>query len=146
MKLTTILGALVLGTLLAPSAIETNAKDDAGLKAHARITQADAEKTALAKVPGGKVKKAELEEEDGKLVWSIDITTPGSKDVTEVLVDAKTGAVMSVEKESPEAEAREKAEERGEPEKDDDQGQLGPRLMPGSPLAPGRASHARTNQ
>jgi len=79
----------------------------ARLMAQAKVSKDDAEKTALAKVTNGTVKEAELEKENGKLVWSFDLTTPDTKDVTEVNVDALTGEVVSVEKEAPESEARE---------------------------------------
>ena len=77
---------------------------------------------ALTKAPNGTVKEAELEKEDGKLIWSFDIATPDSKDITEVLVDAKTGAIVSVDKETPEEQAKEKAEDakKEKKEKDDD--------------------------
>jgi len=48
-----------------------------------------------AKVPGGSIKDGELEEEKGRLIWSFDISTPGSKNITELAVDAKTGEVAS---------------------------------------------------
>ena len=75
------------------------------------LTAAQAEKTALAKVPNGTVKDGELEKEDGKVIWSFDITTPDSKDITEVAVDANTGEVVNVAKESPEDQSKEKAED-----------------------------------
>lgn len=81
-----------------------------GTTREARISRADAEKTALAKVPGGVVKEAELEKEHGRLIWSFDITAPGSTEITEVHVDAKTGDVIRTEKET---EAHEKAEKSG---------------------------------
>jgi hypothetical protein len=92
------------------------------LESKAKVSKADAEKTALAKVPGGKVKEAELEEEDGKLIWSFDIATKGTKDITEVHVDAMTGEVVKSEVESAADEAKEKKEETKEKkgEKDDD--------------------------
>ena len=65
--------------------------------------------TALAKVPNGTIKESELEKEHGKLVWSFDISVRDSKDLTEVQVDANSGKVVSVEKESTEAEASEKS-------------------------------------
>lgn len=87
-------------------------KKEAKLAAQAKVSKTEAEGIALAKVPGGSIKEAEIEKEDGKLVWSFDIATPGTKDITEVLVDANTGAVVSVEKETAEHEAKEKAEEK----------------------------------
>jgi uncharacterized membrane protein YkoI len=79
----------------------------AKLMAEAKVSRADAEKTALAKVPGGTIKEGELEKEKCKLIWSFDLTTPDTKDITEVGVDAITGDVISVEKESAESEAKE---------------------------------------
>ena len=80
--------------------------------AEAKVSKADAEKTALAKVPNGTIKEGELEKENGKLIWSFDLTTPDTKDITEVNVDAMTGEVVSVEKESAESEAKEAAGKR----------------------------------
>ena len=87
-------------------------ENEAKLQAQAKISRAQAEQTALAKVPGGKIKDGELEEEGGKLIYSFDVATPGTKDITEVHVDAKTGAVISVEKESAADEAKEKKSEK----------------------------------
>jgi uncharacterized membrane protein YkoI len=84
----------------------------AQLMAEAKVSKADAQETALAKVPGGAVKEGELEKEHGRLIWSFDVTTPDSKDSTEVNVDAVTGAVVSVERESGENEANKSAGEK----------------------------------
>lgn len=81
--------------------------------AEAKVTKEAAEQTALAKVPNGKIKEGELEMEKDKLQWSFDMTTPDSKDITEVNIDAKTGAVISVQKESAESEAKEAGEDGG---------------------------------
>ena len=74
---------------------------EAQLQTEAKIIKADAEKTALEKVPHGTIKESELEREDGKLVWSFDIALPQSKKITEVQVDAKTGVIVSVQVETP---------------------------------------------
>ena len=84
----------------------------AKLMAQAKVSKDDAEKTALAKVSNGTIKEGELEKEKGKLIWSFDITTPDTKDITEVNVDAITGDVVSVEKETAESEAKEAAGEK----------------------------------
>ena len=110
MKRKTILrAALTAGLLAGLLATPAFAKDK--LAAKAKISKAAAQKTALAKVPGGKVKEAELEEENGKLIWSFDIATKGSKDITEVAVDAITGEIVSVVLETPADQAKEKAED-----------------------------------
>lgn len=82
-----------------------------GLLAKARITGDSAYALATRRVPGGKAAEAELEMEDGRLVYSFDLAIAGKKGVEEVLVDAVSGAIVSVEHESPKAEAR----ERGKP-------------------------------
>jgi uncharacterized membrane protein YkoI len=87
----------------------SNEKDDENDgKAAAKISKETAQATALAKVPGGTVKDGELEKEKGKLIWSFDLSTPDSKDITEIGVDAITGDVVSVEKETPAQQAKEK--------------------------------------
>src|SRR5436305_765531 len=90
---------------------ESKEAKQAKLQAMAKVSQADAQATALAKVPGGMVKESELEKEHGKVVWSFDIATPDSKDITEVTVDAVSGQVMAVEKETPKEQATEAAED-----------------------------------
>jgi uncharacterized membrane protein YkoI len=84
----------------------------ANLEAKAKITRADAERIAMAKVPGGTIKEGDIEKEKGKLIWSFDITTPGTQDITEVAVDAMTGEVLAMDKETPKQEAKEKKEEK----------------------------------
>ena len=80
----------------------TASQEQAALRAKARISRQAAAMAALAQTPGGRIKDAELDDEDGKLMWWFDITTPGSKSVTEVNVDAMTGGVISVATEMPE--------------------------------------------
>ena len=79
----------------------------AAQKAQAKVTEAEAKATALAKIPNGVVKSSNLEMEKGRLVWSFDIARPDSKDITEIQIDAKTGKIVSVEKETPAQEAKE---------------------------------------
>jgi len=88
------------------------------LKAKAKISEAQAREIAMSKVPDGKIKEGELEEEKGKLIWSFDIARPGTKNITEVNIDAMTGEVIAVDVETPSKEAAEaKAEKK---EKDDE--------------------------
>lgn len=70
-----------------------------GLLARAKITDEAARAAALAKVPGGRITGAELEEEGGKLIYSYDVKVEGKEGVEEVHVDALTGQVLSVEHE-----------------------------------------------
>ncbi len=82
------------------------------LSPHARIERATAEKTALARVPGGRVLEGELEEEHGRLIWSFDIAQGTSANVTEVQVDARSGEVVSLTQETPADQAKEAAADR----------------------------------
>ena len=103
----TIVTAILAGVLVGCA---TEEKKEAKLQAEAKVSKADAEKTALSKVPGGKIKEGELEKEKGRLIWSFDIAIPGSTDIKEVQVNAITGEVVSVETETAAAEAKEKKE------------------------------------
>jgi uncharacterized membrane protein YkoI len=105
MKIKMIVFAALAAGLLAGCASEKCEKrcchdKQAKLMAEARVSKEDAQKTALASVPNGAIKEAELEKEHGKLIWSFDVAAPDSNDITEVNVDAITGGVVSVEKES----------------------------------------------
>lgn len=82
------------------------------IAAEATVTRDQAQTVALTKVPGGTVKEAELEKENGRLVWSFDIAVSGQKDITEVQVDARSGEVVSVEKENEADQAKEKIRDR----------------------------------
>jgi len=79
---------------------------------HARISMKTARAAALKKVPGGKVRSAELEREHGKLIYSFDIKAPGKSGVEEVQVDAVHGGIVSMTHETPKAERNEAREEK----------------------------------
>ena len=98
-------GAILMGGL---SGCTTDKDREAKWQAQAKISRSEAEKIALAKVPGGTIKEGEIEKERGKVIWSFDIATPGTADITEVQVDAMSGDLVSVEKESPAQQAKEK--------------------------------------
>jgi hypothetical protein len=105
---------LVAGGLTACCCTKDKEKEhsSAKLEAQAKITKAEAQRIALDKVPGGTIKEGEIENEKGKLIWSFDIATPGTKDITEVNVDAVTGAVIDVSKETAADQEKEKKEEK----------------------------------
>jgi uncharacterized membrane protein YkoI len=79
---------------------DTNAKDEASeataLQGLAEISQADAEKAALAEVPGTVVVKTSLDNENGYLVYSVEIKDAQGK-VSDVKIDAGSGTVLIVE-------------------------------------------------
>lgn len=85
----------------------------AKLAAKAKVAETAAAATALAKVPGGKIQGVELEQEDGKLIYSYDIKVAGKAGIEEVHVDALTGAVTGVEHEDAASEKKEADEAKG---------------------------------
>ena len=86
-----------------------------GLLKKAKITADAATTTAQAKVPGGKIVSAEIEEENGKVLFSFDVKTAGKSGIDEVNVDALDGTVLSVQHETPKDEARERATDKKKP-------------------------------
>lgn len=104
-----VLCALTLSVQAANKSKETQAD----LQKEAKISMTKAREIALKEVPGGKIQSAELERENGKLIYSFDIKTakPG---VTEVNVDAMTGNVIGKHNESAAKEAAEKKQEAKE--------------------------------
>jgi len=91
------------------------AASQATLRKEAKIAEAEARKTALAAVPGGKVRSHELERENGRLIYSYDIKVAGKSGVEEVNVDAMTGEIVAHEHEDAKAEAKEKKAEAKKP-------------------------------
>ena len=90
------------------------AESEAALAAKARVRRESATKIALASVPSGKIQSAEIENENGLLVWSFDISMPNSKNITEAQVDAMTGKIVSTEVETPKDQAKEAASDKKE--------------------------------
>jgi uncharacterized membrane protein YkoI len=74
---------------------KAEAGENERLKSLARITPEQASAAALAQVPGT-VKKVELENEDGNLVYSVEIKTANGE--SDVKVDAGDGRVLHIEK------------------------------------------------
>ncbi|MBV9215488.1 MAG: PepSY domain-containing protein [Acidobacteria bacterium] len=104
---------LATGLMVAQPAQQPS-QAQADLKAQAKVTEEQASKAALERVPHGKIKSSEIEKERGKLVWSFDITKPDTKNLTQVQVDAKTGTVISKHVETPKEQAKEAAADKAE--------------------------------
>ena len=82
-------------------------EESPGLMALAKITGDSALKVARKRVPNSTMTSGELEKEHGKLVFSFDLAVAGKPGIEEVQVDAVSGAIVSVEHESAEEEAKE---------------------------------------
>jgi len=111
-----IVGLLALGLI---AGCETH-KHHKHLESEATVTKEQAQQTALAQVPGGTIKEGELEKEKGHLMWSFDIAQPGTSDIKEVQVDARTGQILSVETETAKDEAKEAKHKKKEKDEDDE--------------------------
>jgi uncharacterized membrane protein YkoI len=78
-----------------------------------KVSESAAAKTALGKVPNGKISSMELERENGKLIYSYDIKVAGKSGIQEVNVNAVDGSLVGdVEHESAASEAKEAAAEK----------------------------------
>ena len=106
MKINQLAMAVVCGGLMT-AMISGCATDGNALESQAKISKAEAQRIALEKVPNGVIKEGELEKEKGLLIWSFDIATPGTKNITEVAVNAVTGKIVAVDVETPEDQAKE---------------------------------------
>ena len=85
-------------------------QSEAELLNQARVTKPQAKRIALTRVKRGTIKCVELEKDNGVLIWSVDITQPGKKDLTDVWVDAITGKITVINLETPAFETEEVAE------------------------------------
>lgn len=120
----TLVSALAAGTAFATGAIKLpdevksssiklprGVESQAEFAKHAKITQQEAEAAALAVMPG-QVVKAKLDDEDGYLVWQIDVKH--AKGVTEVAVDAGNAKPLAMEVEDDDDHGGSRHEDRRE--------------------------------
>lgn len=89
------------GSIPAPKGTGTDdatseAAESAALATLAKTTEADARAAALGRFPGATIQKASLEDENGSVVWSIELTD-ANKVAQDVKVDAGNGTILAVE-------------------------------------------------
>lgn len=99
----------ILGILLASLALGAQAQRGGPSHRH-RISASQASRTALAKYPGKVVGKVNLENEEGK--WQYSVNVRSRRTLREIMVDANTGKIADVEVTTAKAEAREAAAEK----------------------------------
>jgi len=87
-------------------------ESESELLEQARVTKHQAKRIALAKVKCSTIKCAELKKVNGVLIWSVDVTQKGKRDLTDVWVDATTGKITAVNIETPTFEKEEVAENK----------------------------------
>ncbi len=105
MKKISVAAATLFALVFGISALTANAQTK-------KIGMAKA-KAIASKQAAGKIESSELEKEHGKMIYSFDIRNAKGT-ITEVNVDAYTGAIVAVEEENKNAEAKEKKEEKME--------------------------------
>jgi uncharacterized membrane protein YkoI len=71
-------------------------EEQAGLLARAAVSMESAQETALAAFPGARIDESEIEEENGRLIYSFELAGTQSGSV-EVEVDAMTGELLPAE-------------------------------------------------
>ena len=106
-----ITAVMSAGGLMAAATTPKKTETQADLQKEAKITLAAARAVALKKAPGT-VKSEELERENGRLIYSFDISTKSG--ITEVNVNAMDGKVVDAHHESKAKEAAEKKQEAKE--------------------------------
>jgi uncharacterized membrane protein YkoI len=113
--------ALLAGSVLLASAATAQSptaprmkEDKPGQLARAAIAPDSARALARARVANSVIADQGIEMEGGRLVYSFDMRVTGRRGIEEVLVDAMTGAIISVEHEGPAQEAAERAQDARE--------------------------------
>jgi len=91
--------------------------DEAGLAQMAKIPMNSAIDSALKLVPG-KVLRAELENENGYLVYGVEIVK-ADQQIVDVKVDAGNGRILRTDKDRHDTEGQEKEENDNDHEKED---------------------------
>ncbi len=118
----TLVASLAAGTAFATGAIKLpdevksssiklprGVESQAEFAKHAKVSQQQAEAAALAVQPG-QVVKAKLDDEDGYLVWQIDVKH--DRGTTEIAVDAGNSKVLAAEVEEDDDDDHEDRNER----------------------------------
>ncbi len=72
-------------------------EDSPGLLAQARISDAAARAVALERFPDGHIVDAEIDEDDGRVMYKYQLNVASERRSVDVGIDAKTGAIVAVE-------------------------------------------------
>ena len=113
-----LLGSVSVSGAFAQSAPATQTEvneqgESAALASQAKVSPDQANAAALAKFPGGTVKKTELGNENSTLAYDVQLTdSSGARQ--EVSVDATTGAVLATQADTPETPGAPEQPEAGD--------------------------------
>ena len=113
MKLLAIAFVCSITTFAAlPPAYAAKGHDSAAESGQSKITESAARKIASDRYPNSAFESAELEQENNRLIWSIDLRPNGSNDVQEVNIDAMTGEIIAIQYETPQMQRDEAAQDK----------------------------------
>lgn len=92
--------AVVIGAWVSPLTAQAPEMKESkpGLLAKAAVTADSAQRIALAKIPGGKVHEAMIDEVGGKLIYAFRLKSGMGPGYDHVHVDAMTGSVVRVKR------------------------------------------------
>jgi uncharacterized membrane protein YkoI len=111
-----IIGAVSAQQTNHTGSIQIKSNDEAGFAGMAKIPLDSAVKAALAAVPG-KILKVELENENGYLVYGVEVVK-ATRQISDVKVDAGDGKVLKIETDQKDSENQE-GEDSDNEEKDE---------------------------
>jgi hypothetical protein len=93
-KISLVLLTVAMGSPVLAAQSVRMAESKPGLLKQAKITADSAFAVAKAALPKATISSAEIEQENGKLIYSFDMKTAGKSGIDEVNVDALTGKLV----------------------------------------------------
>jgi DNA-directed RNA polymerase alpha subunit len=93
-KISLVLLTVAMGSPVLAAQSVRIAESKPGLLKQAKITADSAIAVAKAALPKATISSAEIEQENGKLIYSFDMKTAGKSGIDEVNVDALTGKLV----------------------------------------------------
>jgi len=100
--------ATILSLFLLTPAISKAGAIKGSLLKQASVTRSEARTIALSQIQDGKILHTDLRKEHGKIIWFFDVSRPGTKKITAVQVDAKSGNILSLSAHPPTHQSEQK--------------------------------------
>ena len=97
--------------LVSASSIVSAGSGSGPAASRAKISERQARDIAQQHFHDVAFESAELENEHGQQIWSIDLRPHGSNDILEVQIDALSGEIIATDTETPAQQAAERAED-----------------------------------
>ncbi len=110
-------------------------EDSPGLLAQATISDAAARAVALERFPGGQIVDADIDQDDGRVVYKYELRVANDRHRVDVDIDAKTGAIVAVDDKD--------VDDGDSPAKRDGGSRLDTKRAPSAPVGPLRPARPR---